>query len=222
MNATKNPTLAAYTTPQPPGHLRVHHLATHMIPAPSDKNPLPPLPLVLPKGEAYVVLDHLAWNLDAGHPGVADIEACARAWTADLPAHHRALAELWVHGFPIAPVPCLRWPLLRAFLHTWQGGGKPGSKQQRLLAALAQDAEQVAPEATDMAPEGRPPKINEDTVRQLYQLLRVDGKARLEAATALNLGVSTCKEIASGRYPFSTVGAKDAWNETFGTEKSPG
>ena len=95
--------LAAYTTPQPPEHLRVHHLAAHMIPAPSPSNPLPPVPLVCPKGEAYVVLDHLAWNLDAGRPGVAELEAHAHAWAADLPAHHRALADLWVNGFPIAP-----------------------------------------------------------------------------------------------------------------------
>ena len=214
-------TMAAYTTPQPPDHLRVHHLHVTMLPPPSQKNPLPLVPVVLPKGEAYVVLDHLAWCLDFGRPGVAELEACARAWAAELPAHHQALADLWVNGFPLAPVPCLRWPLLCAFLHTWQGGGKPGTKQQRLLSALAQDGEQLAPAQTGNAPEGRPPKINEDTVHQLFRLIK-EGKTRMEAATELNLGVSTCKEIASGRYPFATTAGKDAWRDTFGTQKAPG
>lgn len=214
--------LAAYTTPQPPEHLNVHHLAAHMIPPPTLGNPLPHLPLVLPKGEAYVVLDHLAWNLDFGRPGVAELEACARAWAAELPAHQRALAELWVNGFPLAPVPCLRWPLLRAFLQHWQGGGRPGTKQQRLLAALTQDAEQVAPEDVGVAPEGRPPKINEDTVRQLYQLLHVEGKSRMEAAAALDISVPAIKKIVAGSYPFSSVAAKDAWSETFGTPQKAG
>lgn len=213
--------LAAYTTPQPPEHLRVHHLAAHMIPAPSPSNPLPPVPLVCPKGEAYVVLDHLAWNLDAGRAGVAELEAHAHAWAAGLPAHHQALAELWVNGFPIAPVPCLRWPLLRAFLQSWQGGGRPGTKQQRLLAALAQDAEQVAPEDVGAAPHGRPSKIDDATVRQLHQLL-VQGKSRMEAAAALNISVPAIKKIVTGNYPFSSVAAKDAWSETFGMDQKAG
>jgi hypothetical protein len=216
--------LAAYTTPQPPEHLRVHHLAAHMIPAPSPSNPLPPVPLVCPKGEAYVVLDHLAWNLDAGRAGVAELEAHAHAWAAGLPAHHQALAELWVNGFPIAPVPCLRWPLLRAFLQSWQGGGRPGTKQQRLLAALAQDAEQVAPEALEGAAAtkpGRPEKVSAEKVHEIYRLKELEGKTWMEVANATQLGVSTCREIAAGRYPFTSPSAKEAWSETFGAKNTP-
>lgn len=211
---------AAYTTPQPAEHQRVHNLVVWTGMPPNPQKPAPRVPVVCPRGELYVVLSHLAWELNFEQPREAELEAAARAWAATLPAHHRALADLWVNGFPLGQVPCLRWPLLRAFLHAWLPAA-PGNGQRQLMEALAQDAEQVPPENTGNAPEGRPPKIDENTVHQLYRL-RQEGKSRMEAATALNIGVSTCKEIAAGRYPFATVTARVAWEKTFGREKTRG
>lgn len=217
--ASHDVVMAAYTTPQPADHLQVHNIVVSMNPEPSPKNSLPLVPVVLPDGETYVVLAHLAWRLDFLNPREAELEACAKAWAATLPAHRQALAELWVQGFPMAPVPCLRWPLLRAFLTEWKAKN-PESDTNRLLMALAQDGNQVEPEKVESA-QGRPPKINDDTVRQLHQLLE-EGRTRMEAAAALDISVPAIKKIVAGTYPFSTIAAQDAWNETFGADQKAG
>lgn len=217
--AAPTPNLSPYEVPQPTWHLHTHWLQVASIP---PREPLASAPVVLPNGAALVVLAHLAWSLQPQQSRELDMEAFAPAWAQTLPPHLSADAvqPQWVHGYPLAPVPCVRWPLLRAFLQAWASGpgGQPSQRGQQLLDALAQDAQQLDPDLlASQAPARRPPKIDGDTVRQLHQL-RTSGKTRMEAATALNIGMSTCKEIEAGRYPFATITAKDAWRDTFGTQ----
>ena len=214
-------TMAAYHAPTPAHHLRVHHLkvATLMLPKTGQAAPL--VPLVLDEGAAWVVLEPLARALGAP---VQAFEAAAQAWAATLAPHAKALAPRWVAGYPLAPVPCLRWPLLRAFLAQWIPPA-PSVARQCLLDALGDDPQQGDPDVLgtpELQAGGRPEKISDFVVRRLHHLRRADGKTRLQAATELDLGVSTCKQIEAGRYPFSSVSAADAWRETFGAENSAG
>ncbi|MBS0414360.1 MAG: hypothetical protein JSR68_08305 [Proteobacteria bacterium] len=209
-------TMAAYRAPTPAHHLRVHHLkvATLMLPKTGQAAPL--VPLVLDEGAAWVVLEPLARALGAP---VQAFEAAAQAWAATLAPHAKALAPLWVAGYPLAPVPCLRWPLLRAFLAQWIPPA-PSVARQCLLDALGEDSQQGEPDVlgTPAPQAGRPEKVSADKVREVYRLKELMGQTWMEVASATQLGASTCREIAAGRYPFSSPTAKDAWRETFGAK----
>lgn len=214
--ASYDATMAAYRSPTPAHHLRVHDLKVTTLMPPKTGQAAPLVPLVLDEGAAWVVLDPLARAL--GAPVMA-FEAAAQAWAATLAPHAKALAPRWVAGYPLAPVPCLRWPLLRAFLSAWQPPA-PSVAHQRLLDALGDDPQQGEPDVlgTPAPQAGRPEKVSADKVREVYRLKELMGQTWMEVASATQLGVSTCREIAAGRYPFSSPTAKDAWRATFGAE----
>ena len=219
--ASHDAVLAAHTAPMPPEHLGLHYLKL-LASGPLDAPAPPAVPVVLaPDGTLHVVLAQLAWALDDAHPRSDELEAAAQAWAAQLPAHQRALQAHWVRGYPMQAVPCLRWPLLHAFLHTWQPH-TPSQPQQLLLATLAHGCGQLPTDALSEAPRGPAVKVDEGIVRQLYQLRHEQGRSRAQAAAQLHIGHSTAKEIEAGRYPFASVLAKNAWSATFGRNKSPG
>lgn len=178
----------------------------------------PTVPVVLVAGTCWVVLHHLALYIDAQQPQTRQLERLAREWADEFAAAQEIVAPHWVAGFDVAPVPCLRWPFLRALLAQWRPRN-PSDWQQRLMDALEGAPDQTA--ADDIPPRARraPSRVDGAMVRQIYTLMTEQGMTAAEIARTINFSASGINRIAAGNYPFSTLDASDAWRDSFGQRK---